>query len=366
MRILQVINSLDIGGAEKLLSIMIPKLISQGFDVDLLIFGKQDETTFLKDTLLKEKVRIIHSGYGIYDLRNIIFIKKIINEYDVFHIHLFPAQYWAAFSKVFSKSKALFITTEHSTSNRRRNIFFFRWIDSFVYNMYSKIICISDSTHLSLINWLKFKDIKKFMVINNGIDLNEFYLAKPYDRQEISSTSMGKKLILMIARFNREKDQSALISAVPLLANDVEVWFIGGGDQKLKRKCENLVEQLNIADKVKFFDKRNDIPKILKTVDLGILSSKWEGFGLVVVEYMASGKPVIASDVEGLKQIVEGAGILFKQGDHNDLAKKIDLVLDNSDIYREMITNGIERSKLYSIENMVQAYIGVYQKTRHS
>lgn len=360
MRVLQIINSLDIGGAEKLLTLLIPKFINDGFYVDLLIFGKKGKSSFLEETLLQEKIQIIHSGFGIYDLRNIFFISKILNTYDVIHVHLFPAQYWVAFSKILSKSKALFITTEHSTNNRRRSIFIFKWIDSFVYNMFNRIISISDSTHLSLINWLSFKNIEKFIIINNGINLDEFSSADSYNPKDISPTSTFKKIILMIARFNEEKDQSTLISAVPLLNTNVEVWFVGGGDQKLKTKCQKLVKHLNIEDKVKFIDKRNDIPQIIKTADLGILSSKWEGFGLVVVEYMAAGKPVIASDVEGLKQIVEGAGLLFKQGNHFDLAEKIDLVFNDVELYNEMIIKGKERSKLFSLEKTVQAYAAVF------
>ncbi len=361
MRVLHVINSLNIGGAEKLLTMLIPGLISNGFEVDLLVFGNNNENSFLETALLKEKVKIIHSDYGIYDLRNIFFIYKFISDYDIIHSHLFPAQYWVAFSKVLSKSKTVFITTEHSTSNRRRKYFVFKWIDSYVFNRYNRIISISESTRLSLLNWLIFKNSNKCIVINNGIELDEFAEAEAYNRKDISNTSDEKKIVLMIARFSEEKDHSTLISAIPLLTNNVEVWLVGGGDKRLIAKCNILVKRLRIEDSVKFFEKRNDIPKIIKTVDLCILSSKWEGFGLVVVEYMAAGKPVIASDVEGLKQIVEGAGLLFKQGNYYDLAEKIDLVLNEAKLYNDMIFKGYERSRLFSLEKMVQAYTEVYR-----
>ena len=85
------------------------------------------------------------------------------------------------------------------------------------------------------------------------------------------------------------------------------------GEGPLKNSSQMLVQELCLKDRVFFLGNRDDVERIFKTADLSVLSSHWEGFGLVAVEGMAAGKPVIASNVSGLSEIVSGAGVLFEK-----------------------------------------------------
>ena len=69
-----------------------------------------------------------------------------------------------------------------------------------------------------------------------------------------------------------------------------------------------------VHENIRFWGNRSDVPILLRTSDIIVMSSHWEGFGLAAVEGMAAKKPVVASDVDGLKQIVDGAGLIFKVG----------------------------------------------------
>ena len=111
----------------------------------------------------------------------------------------------------------------------------------------------------------------------------------------------------MVARFSEQKDQPTLIKAIKELPENVHLLLIGEGT--LKQKNENLAKEIGVSDKVHFLGFRNDVERILKTVDIVVLSSNWEGFGLAAAEGMAAGKPVIASKVEGLREIVDGYGL---------------------------------------------------------
>lgn len=120
----------------------------------------------------------------------------------------------------------------------------------------------------------------------------------------------------MVARFAPSKDQATIIRALLLLDKDVRVRFVGDGETR--PECERLAKELGVEDRVDFMGMQSKIPQLIAESYIGIQSSNWEGFGLTAVEMMACGKPVIATNVDGLKQVVEGTGLLFPVGDEKN------------------------------------------------
>ena len=94
---------------------------------------------------------------------------------------------------------------------------------------------------------------------------------------------------------------------------------------------------------------------------IGVQSSIWEGFGLTAVELMAAHKPVVATNVNGLKQVVEGAGCLFEVGDSKTLAFHLNKLLKDKSLYTTLADRCYERAKQYDIKNMVIRYQEVYE-----
>jgi glycosyltransferase involved in cell wall biosynthesis len=170
MKLLHIISSLEIGGAQRLLSDLLPLQKQQGLDVELLVNVK-DENDFT--TKIQESgVKIISlEEPNLYSLSNVIRLRKIIKGYDVVHVHLFPSVYWAALASIGLKVKLVY--TEHSTSNRRRKKPLLRPIEKFVYRQYNKIISISQQTQDALQQWVQSTD-SRFVVINNGVDVRRF------------------------------------------------------------------------------------------------------------------------------------------------------------------------------------------------
>ena len=99
-----------------------------------------------------------------------------------------------------------------------------------------------------------------------------------------------------------------------------ELWLVGDGERR--KELEQLVNQLKVNQQVRFWGIRSDIAEILHTADAVVMSSHFEGLSLSSIEGMAVGKPFIASDVDGLREIVGGSGLLFAHGDDLDLANK--------------------------------------------
>jgi glycosyltransferase involved in cell wall biosynthesis len=196
-------------------------------------------------------------------------------------------------------------------------------------------------------------------VIHNGIDLSRFEKAIAIDKKNLGIPESGR-ILLMTGRFSIQKDPNTLIKAFHLLESEnMYLAFIGDG--VLRKESEDLVRQLKLQDKVLFLGIREDVPEIIKASYICVLSSHWEGFGLVAAEYMATGKPAVVSDVDGLRDVVRDAGILFEKGNANDLKEKLELLLNDDTHYQKVCKACFVKSKEYSLEKMVDSYINVYK-----
>lgn len=359
MKILYVINELRIGGAETLITNILSYIKAQTDNTaDLLIFRYLDR--ILENKLKTKGINLFI--LNVDNLYNPLVVFKLIpflRKYDIVHVHLFPALYFVPIAKLLSFSKVQLVCTEHSTFNKRRNKKCLRWIERWIYSFYGKIIAISFPTKSNLQIWLGPSYENKICVIENAIDLDEFKNAQPLQKSDFVNREEAI-LLLMSARFSPAKDHETLLQAFKEL-NNPNLYLLLAGEGKLKENMRLIANDLAIDSNVIFLGNRNDVPRIIKTVDICILSSNWEGFGIVALEYMAGGKPVIASDVEGLNHVVKGAGLLFKPKGISELKACIELLVNDEVQYRNLVRSGYKRVEQYKIENLVQSYLKVYK-----
>jgi len=133
------------------------------------------------------------------------------------------------------------------------------------------------------------------------------------------------------------------------------------GKGVLLEKCRELVTQLNLNSRVHFLGLRFDIPNLLKTADIVILSSQYEGLSLSCIEGMASGKPFIASDVPGLREIVDDKKLLFPFQNDIALGQIILELLDDKNKYDAAVNHCLQRAKQYDMTKMIENHIQLYQ-----
>lgn len=359
MKIVHIINSLASGGAEKLLLDTIPLYRKKGIDVDLLVLNGS-LSPFMK--ALKEEGCCSIYSLGLNSEYNPIQIFKLIpflKKYDIAHVHLFPSQYWVVLAKLLSFSKIKLIYTEHSTSSRRTRNWLFKYIDPFFYRQYDKIICISEKVYSVVENHAAVSK-SKIEIIHNGVVLEKFKNSVAKDIQDFfPNTNLNLKILIQVSSFIEPKDQVTLINSLNYLPDEVKLLLVGEGG--LQKECKELVNSLNFEKRVLFLGLRMDVPQLLQLADIVILSSKYEGLSLSSIEGMASGRPFIASNVPGLSDIVDGAGILFKQGDAKDLAAKIENVLTDEVYYQEIVRTCLAKSEQYDIHFMVDKHIHLYK-----
>lgn len=353
MKILHVITSLRTGGAEKLMVDLLPRLKAKDLDVDLLLFDGTD-TPFRRE-VEAAGIKVFDLGIGgsVYSPLRLIRLLPFMRKYDVVHTHNTAPQMFAALCRIFSKAKL--VTTEHGGSNRRRSIRGFKLIDKWMYNRYNRVICIAAKTEKNLCEYLG-KCKTKILTINNGVDIAKYSGATPSD--ELERLVPGSRKLIMVAGFRWEKDQDTLIRALCLLPDKFHLFLVGDGVRR--PELEALTKELALDDRVHFLGLRNNVAELLHAADYIVMSSHFEGLSLSSVEGMAVGRPMLASDVDGLREVVGGAGILFPHGDSKALATRI-LDLDtNVEKYRTIASACGHRAAQFDISAMAEKYSQLY------
>ena len=356
LKVLHVITSLRTGGAERLMVDLLPRLQERGLQVELAVFDGTP-TDFM--TALKSEGIPIHAlGMGVRAMHSpccIPALRRLMRQFDIVHTHNTPSQYFVAIASMGMKLAPKLVTTEHSTMNRRRNSFLFRHLDKWMYGRYNKIIGVSDSTTLSLLNYLH--GLQQPITINNGIAVDAFHHATA--AQDMMEAFGQNKRLVMSAAFRYPKDHETVIRALHLLPDDYHLLLAGDGNRR--KIVEEFGAQEQLSQRVHFLGNRNDVANVLKAADVIVMSSRYEGLSLSSLEGLASGRPVVASDVPGLREIVGNAGILFPQGDAQALAKTILALEEDSKLRQQTIEKGLQRAHHYDIFTMTEAYWQVYQ-----
>lgn len=361
MKVLHVIPALDIGGGTETRLVQTLKLIcSRKESVDLFILRKHKYASFLEKEAESLGIKVTYGSTSQpYSPIHLYKLYKYLrqNQYDIVHAHLTPSQFWLALlSKHRNLKNLCLITSENSTHNRRRKPIF-KNLDKFIYRQYQHVICGSTATRDALINWLPELNSKS-KIINNGIDLQRF---QAFPRRRLNNLSSDKLIVLFVARFAAPKDHLTCVRAISQLPN-VHLFFAGDG--ALRPDCEQMVKQLNLEDRVNFLGDCPETPPLYAGADIYLHSSGWEGLSVATLEAMASGLPVVATNVPGLREIIQGVGSLFPLGDADALTKILSQLSIDENMRSTLSAQSLIEAKKYSIESMYDSYCTLYNATK--
>lgn len=361
MKILHVIDNMTMGGAQSLLVELAPAQREIGNDISILEVSESPDRT-LANKLLDNGIKVfsLPKKWHLRNPLNILSLYRIFSDYDIIHAHLFPANYWVAFAKLLDRNKTPIITTEHSTKNKRRDNKLLKFIDRIVYSQYFEVVACGEKALKTFQS--TFPGLKSIS-IPNGVNIDKYIEAEPYTKQELLGVDDNTFVTGMVSRFIPSKRHDTLVKTLKLLPNRYHVAFVGGtSDDENLLRIKNIAESLGVEDRVHFLYLRADVNRILKTCDAIALSSEYEGLSLSSIEGMASGRPFIASDVDGLREIVDGAGVLVKCADERAMACAIKR-LDEDKVFREKtIKSCISRAKEYDITIVAQHYQMEYMR----
>ena len=354
MRILQVITSLQTGGAEKIVVDLSLKLKARGHVLDVVAF--LGGPSIFKQALVDGGCGVIEfsDSESVYSFKHVKRLKRLMAQYDIVHTHNTSPQLFAAMAK--GKSRVKLVTTEHSTNNRRRSLKGYGWIDRWMYRRYDKIVCISDIAKEKLLAHIGQQYERDVLTINNGVDVARFYDAQEAEKLHAPNTFVT----VMVAGFREAKDQDTLIRAVALLPENYQLWLVGDGVRR--EALQGVIDSAGVASRVSLLGIRADVPQVLKSADVVCMSSHWEGLSLSNIEGMSSGRPFVASDVDGLREVTKGYGLLFPHGDAAALAEIIRKLHDDKAFYDEVAEKCHQRALMFDIEKMVDGYEAVYKE----
>jgi glycosyltransferase involved in cell wall biosynthesis len=182
---------------------------------------------------------------------------------------------------------------------------------------------------------LRLAPAGKARLIRNGIDPPGMIPGFDRAAKKIELGSDGRPLIVAVSRLHRQKGLKYLLRAVPLIREGipaVKVVIAGGGP--LASKLASAVRRLRIGESASLLGEREDAREVLAAADVFVLPSLWEGLPYVLVEAAALGKPIVASDIDGVREVVRSGetGVLVPPRDPGSLAAALILLLMDQDL----------------------------------
>jgi glycosyltransferase involved in cell wall biosynthesis len=216
----------------------------------------------------------------------------------------------------------------------------------------ARIITVSEANRASALSH-RIASPKKFVTVHNGI-ADSPHRAKPGEK--------AVPRIVMVARFSEQKAQGLLIEAVAQIRMPFRLLLVGDGP--LRPAVEQQVAKLNLGDRVEFLGQRLDIAEILASSDIFTLFTNWEGFPISILEAMRAGLPVVASDVNGVREAVAdgSTGFLAQAGDVTMFRQRLEQLLQDASLRDEFGTAGRRRfEKEFTVEAMLSRTAGLYR-----
>ena len=341
------IDSLETGGAEKLLVDIINALYeTKNYEIHILTKLKSNSYFF---NLIKDKIKyyflLEKKSEGFFSktkdsiLKKINF-KKFVDKVDII-IDFLDGDFSSYIKNTKNKKKIVWLHSSYKNLLiRKKNI------DEKLKN-YDKILVIADDMEKELLE--ARKDLKNVWKIDNFVDYQE--IDKKLNEELTTDFDFNQKYFLTVCRLNEEqKDVKTLIEAFSLYKGDEKLVIAGDGPDR--KMLEDLCIKKNLKDKVIFLGMINNPFIFMKNSQAFILSSKVEGFGLVLVEALYCGAKVISSNCPtGPSQILLNgeAGELFEVSNVTELLNKLEII-HNKEYNKAKIEETLER---YTKENFI-------------
>ena len=370
LKLCHVMKATGVAGAENHLLTLLPRLDRRKYEVSLIVFSEPDKPLReWLDNMAQAGVKVqeitIRGDIDPFLLGKLcrLFYK---GRYDVVHTHLIHADLYGSLAAKLTKVPIL-LSTRHNDNRFRFNAFY-AWLSRQSSKAADRIVTVS--------NYLKDFTVRvegiakdKIVTIYHGLDLDDSYLGDKEHgalRREFGIDQGDVSVAAIVARLTEQKGHVYLLQAfadVIKIIPQAKLLVIGSGN--LMEKLQTLACELGIRSNVIFTGFRADACALMSQVDVVILPSLWEGFGIVLLEAMAAMKPIVATRVSAIPEIVvDGVtGLLVPPRDPEALAEAIIALLQDQERAEAMGRAGQERvERHFSVERMVQQTEALYEE----
>ncbi len=300
----------------------------------------------------KKKLDRTLKGTNIFHLkRNKIFpimpafkLAKYIdkNHIDIMHFHWNQDIVTIVLAKILSKRKPSVVFSRHMMMTRFKDDFYHRWL----YKNISKIHAVSQQVKDQLIHFIPTSIRPQIELIYLGVspkkESDTFALKNKYQLKD-------EFIVGIIGRMQEGKDQHIVIEAISKLKNlNIKLFIIGEAmDEQYLQKLHHMCKEMDLEEKVIFTGFTKEADAYMQLCDITVLATQNETFGLVIIESMANGTPVIATDRGGPLEIInDGVDGLLYDGSSKDLADRITLLYNNSKLQNTLALNSIKKVQI--------------------
>lgn len=363
MNILYVITGLGIGGAEKITIDLANLMCSKGNNVAILyLYGSNEYSFLIHESILVQGLSMTKTPKSFY--WSLIRAKKIIKQFhpDVVHAQMFHANIFTRVLRLFCNIPYL-ICTEHSKNIEGRFRMKLYYLTDFLSDINTNV---SIEATEYFISQRAFKRSNSFPIYN-GIDLIKFEKSseKRYELRSKLGFSENDFLILNVGRLVPAKNQTMLLEAfASLLQNyklDAKLVIVGNGP--LLSQLQDTTDRLCIRNKVAFVGFQANVSDYYNAADCFVLSSAWEGFGIVLVEAMGTGLPVITTDAGGCAEVIDEPHFTVSPNDSQAMSMKIKEIYDMPLLQRrELGKRNMAKAKKFDINIIFHKWLGIYSQ----
>lgn len=360
MKILFIITGLGMGGAERQVCDLADKLAAKGHQVVLvsLTGGSLNHPQSIAVKLVE--VGMAKTPFGF--IKAYQSVRRLINEFkpDVMHSHMIHANIFARLLRLTTDIPRL-VCTAHSTNEGGRGRIL-------AYRLTDRLCDISTNVSQEAVDAFVQQGAVpagRMVAIHNGINTEHFrYSAISRERLRAElGLAEHIPLLLAVGRLTAAKDYPNLLTAfaaLPPVFGVAQLAIIGMGEDEDNIKARVISQGL--SDRVHFLGLRRDVNEWMSAADVFVLSSAWEGFGLVVAEAMACERAVVATDCGGVKEVVGNAGFLVSPKDSEKLASAMSDALELSVSARTHF-GSLARKRVednYSLSSVCERWLKIY------
>ncbi|MGN5059029.1 glycosyltransferase [Aeromonas caviae] len=308
MKVSLIITGLGMGGAERQVCDLADQFTAKGHKVLLISMTGETVNRPLSSKIDVVELNMSKTPFGF--IKAYWQARQLIKQFkpDVVHSHMVHANLFSRLLRLSVRIPKL-ICTAHNTSEGGRG-------RMLAYRITDKLCDISTNVSQEAVDAfvsLGAVPTERMLAMHNGIDTSRF--TYNHDSREALRAQLklaaDSLLILSVGRFNVQKDYPNLLSAFSQLPGELsrtQLAIIGIGEEQAK--IEAMATKLGLLPRVQFLGLQHDVHKWMSAADVFVLSSAWEGFGLVVAEAMACERVVVATDCGGVKEVLGECGIL--------------------------------------------------------
>lgn len=357
-RLLILVTDLEVGGVPLLIKSIALGLDTKLFDVHVACLSPQGP---ISEELTEAGIATYaFNAKGPWDLRVALRFAKLVADLrpEVLFTALVHANFIGRLVGRFMGVRHIFASI-HTTEKKK---LWHLQLENLFCRLSEKTVCISKSVLTQVREVCRVPE-SKLELIPNGIDADLFINADtaPLD---IAGSRPDKTTLIFVGRLDAVKGVDVLIRAVSILNNsqdNLQLLIVGDGPKR--EELQALTHKLMVSENIIFLGTRRDITPLLSYADIKVMPSYWEGLGIAAIEAMASGIPVIASNVEGLNEVIRHkvTGILVPPGNPEKLAEAIDSIAANPLLCEQWGRNGRKIAiQEYSFIKMIKSYTDLY------